>query len=66
MERLGVGSERLKILMSAIVTGKLHQIKDLTMINPKYAVLFKRTKECERIQEVVQQYLTKYARVLRD
>lgn len=66
MERLGVGSERLKILMSAIVTGKLHRLKDLTMINPKYAVLFKRTKESERIQEVVQQYLTKYSRVLRD
>lgn len=34
-------------------------------MNPKYAVIFKRTKESERIQEVIQQYLTKYERILK-
>ena len=65
MDKLGVCSERLKVLMSTIISGKLNEIKDLKLLNSKYGILYSRTKECDRIQDVVDQYLAKYERILR-
>lgn len=64
MERLNVGSDKLKTMMSTIIKGKFTEIKELTIINPKYAIIYQRTKECERIQDVVDQYLVKYQSIL--
>ena len=34
------------------------------MINTKYAIIFQRTKECERIHDVIDQYISKYQSIL--
>lgn len=50
--------------MSIIIKGKFNEIQQLTNINAKYALIFQRTKECERIQDVIQQYINKYQKIL--
>jgi hypothetical protein len=51
--------------MAAIINGKLKELMDLKVINSKYAPIFRKTKEFERIQSVVEQYNTKYDRILK-
>ena len=52
------------MMISSLISGKFNEIKDLNILNSKYAIIYKRTKENERIQDVVQQYLGKYERIL--
>jgi disulfide oxidoreductase YuzD len=44
MEHIGEGAQRLKDLMRAIISGKLSDLKNLKVINPRYATIYRRSK----------------------
>jgi hypothetical protein len=51
------------MLMSIVIFGKLEDVKDLNMISSKYAVLFKRSKEYLKVEELIDQYSLKYEKI---
>ena len=61
---MNLGSEKLKSLMANIIAGKLNEIKDLTAVNQRYATIYRRTKEYQKVQDIIDQYLVKYEKVL--
>ena len=64
MQNMSLGSEKLKSLMANIIAGKLNEIKDLTAVNQRYATIYRRTKEYQKVQDIIDQYLVKYEKVL--
>ncbi len=50
--------------MKALLAGKLADLKHLRLIAPRHATLYRRSREFERIEQVVDQYAVKYAQVL--
>ena len=64
MQNMNLGSEKLKSLMANIIAGKLNEIKDLTAVNQRYATIYRRTKEYQKVQGIIDQYLVKYEKVL--
>lgn len=64
MQNMNLGSEKLKSLMANIIAGKLNEIKDLTAVNQRYATIYRRTKEYQKVQDIIDQYLVKYEKVL--
>jgi hypothetical protein len=64
MVAVGEGSARLKEQMKALLAGKLSDLKHLRLIAPRHATIYRRTREFEHIEEVVDQYVFKYAQVL--
>jgi hypothetical protein len=45
MEHIGEGTQRLRDLMRVIISGKLSDLKALKLMNPRYATIYKRSKE---------------------
>jgi hypothetical protein len=50
--------------MRALLAGKLSDLKHLRLIAPRHATLYRRTREFERIEQVIDQYALKYAQVV--
>lgn len=51
------------MLMSIVIFGKLEDVKELNVINSKYAVLFRRSKEFLKVEELIDQYSLKYEKI---
>jgi hypothetical protein len=56
--------ELLKEYMCGIIFERLHEIEELTIVSPKYALDFKASPEYAKIDQIVQQYLSKYKKDL--
>lgn len=64
MAAVGEGSIRLHDQMKAVLAGKLADLKHLRLIAPRHATLYRRSREFERVEQVVDQYALKYAQLL--
>lgn len=50
--------------MANIIAGKFNEIKELKVVNQRYATIYRRTKEYQKVQEIIDQYMIKYEKVI--